>query len=155
MVFEDFRITPEIGVVYEPVLSERFGHPERTEVREEYEDPTYKVTRESLFYDGLEIVVTRGVDDPPSGWTWLHRVRVSDSRYVLRHGLRIGDPVEKYEKILGSWRERRSLSPSNVSFYAGGFGEPGGVTHVAHATVTLHLDNQGAVTKVDIEYWAD
>lgn len=155
MVFDDFRITPEIGVVYEPVFSERFGQPERTQVRQEYSDPTYKVLRESIFYEGLEIVVTRGVDDPPSGWTWLNRVRVSSSRFILRHGLRIGDTVEKFEKTLGPWRGKRSSNASKVSFYAGGFGEPGGVTHGAHATVTLHHDSEGVVTNIDIDYWAD
>ena len=155
MVFEDFRITPEIGVVYEPVFSERFGHPERTEKHEEYGDPTYKVIREAIFFDGLEIVISRGVEDPPSGWTWLNRVRVSSSRFKLRHGLRIGDHVEKFEETLGPWRGKRSADSSNVSFYAGGSGEPGGVTHGAHATVTLQIDGEGAVTEVDIDYWAD
>ena len=155
MVFEGFRVTPEIGVVYEPVFNERFGHPERTEKHEEYDDPTYKVIREAIFYDGLEIVISRGVDDPPSGWTWLNRVRISSPRFVLRHGLRVGDPVEKFEETLGPWRGKRSLDASNISFYAGGSGEPGGVTHGAHATVTLEVDGEGAVTDVDINYWAD
>ena len=154
MVFEDFRITPEIGVVHEPVFGERFGQPERTQVSEEYGDPTYKVLRESIFYDGLEIVVTRGIDDPPSGWTWLNRVRISSSRFNLRHGLRIGDTVEKFEKVLGPWRGKRSSNDSTVSFYAGGFGEPGGVTHGTHATVTLHHDGEGVVTNVEFDYRA-
>ena len=155
MVFEDFRITPEIGVVYEPVFSERFGHPERTETSEEYGDPTFKVIRESIFYDGLEIVVTRAINDPPSGWTWLNRVHVSSPMFVLRYGLRIGDPVEKFEQKLGPWRGKRSTGESSVSFYAGGFGEPGGMTHDAHATVTLEVDRDGAVSSIDIDYWAD
>lgn len=155
MVFEDFRITPEIGVVYEPVFSEKFGQPERTEKQEEYGDPTYRVIREAVFYDGLEIVISRGVDDPPSGWTWLKRVRVSSSKFKLRHGLRIGDSVEKFEKALGPWRARKSTDTSRVSFYAGGYGEPGGVTHGAHATVTLKLDGKGAVAEIVIDYWAD
>jgi hypothetical protein len=155
MVFEDFRITPEIGVVYEPLISERFGHPERTETHEEYDDPTYKVIREEIFYEGLEIVISRGVDDPPSGWTWLNRVRVSNSSFVLRHGLRIGDPLEKFEKTLGPWRGKESADASNVSFYAGGYGDPGGVTHGAHATITLKSDGDGAVIEIVIDYWAD
>ena len=155
MIFDDFRITPEVGVVYEPVFSERFGQPLRTEKREEYDDPTYKVIRESIFYDGFEIVISRGVEDPPSGWTWLNRVRISSPDFALRHGLRIGEPFKKYEEILGPWRGERSVNSSSVSFYAGGYGEPGGVTHAAHATVTLHIDAEGAVTEVEIDYWAD
>ena len=155
MIFDGFRITPQIGVVYEPVFSERFGQPERTEKNEEYDDPTYRVIREAIFYDGLEIVISRGADDPPSGWTWLNRVRISNPRLILRHGLRIGDPVERFEEILGPWRGKRSVDSSSISFYAGGYGEPGGITHGAHATVTLHVDGEGAVTEVEIDYWAD
>ncbi len=155
MVFEGFRITPEVGVVYEPVFSERFGHPERTEKHEEYGDPTYKVIREAIFYDGLEVVISRAVDDPPSGWTWLNRVRISSPSFVLRHGLRVGDPVEKFEETLGPWRGKKSADASSVSFYAGGYGEPGGTTHGAHATVTLEVDAESAVTQVAIDYWAD
>jgi hypothetical protein len=155
MIFEDFRITPEVGVVYEPIFSERFGHPERTEKREEYGDPTYKVIREAIFYDGLEIVISRAVDDPPSGWTWLERVHISDSKYALRHGLRVGQPLQDFEEVLGPWRGKRSAKSSEVSFYAGGYGEPGGVTHAAHATVTLALNEDDSVSSVDIEYWAD
>ena len=155
MVFDDFRITPEIGVVYEPVFSERFGHPERTKKNEEYGDPTYKVIREAIFYDGLEIVISRGVDQPPSGWTWLERVHISGSQYTLRHGLRVGKSLQDFEKVLGPWRLRRSAESSEVSFYAGGYGEPGGVTHGAHATVTLALEKDGSVSSVSIDYWAD
>ena len=155
MVFKEFRITPEIGVVYEPILSEKFGIPKRTESREEYDDPTYKVVREDLVYEGLEIVISRGVDDPPSGWTWLKQVRVSSPTYLLRHGLRVGDSVERFEEVLGPWRGRSGSENSNVSFYAGGHGEPGGMAHGAHATVTLEVDGQGSVTAVDIKYWAD
>lgn len=53
------------------------------------------------------------------------------------------------------WRERRSAEDSTVSIYAGGVGEPGGVTHGAHATVILELDDQDSVAAVDIRYWAD
>jgi len=155
MVFEEFRITPEVGVVYEPVISEKFGLPERTEKREEYGDPTFKVIRETLYYDGLEVVISRAVDAPPSGWTWLERVHISDSRYVLRHGLRVGQSLQDFEKLLGPWRGRHTGESSQVSFYAGGYGEPGGVTHGAHATVTLALEEDGSVSSVNIEYWAD
>ena len=75
--------------------------------------------------------------------------------FVLRYGLRIGDPVEKFEQKLGPWRGKRSTGESSVSFYAGGFGEPGGMTHDAHATVTLEVDRDGAVSSIDIDYWAD
>ena len=155
MVFDEFRITPEIGVVYQPVFSERFGHPERTTTEEGYDDPTYKQIWETLYYDGVEITISRGAEEPPSGWTWLNRVRITNPKYALRHGLRIGDPVKKYEETLGPWRGQRSTESAGVSFYAGGYGEPGGVTHGAHATVTLELDNEGAVTAVEIKYWAD
>ena len=155
MIFNDFRITPEVGVAYEPILSEKFGFPERTEKREEFGDPTYKVIRETIYYDGLEFVLSRAVDAPPSGWTWLERVRISDSQYPLRHGLRVGKLLEDFERILGPWRGRHSVGSSKVSFYAGGYGEPGGVTHGANATVTLDVDSEGSVTAVEIEYWAD
>jgi len=154
MIFEDFRITPEIGVVYEPVLSEHLGIPERTEKVEEYGDPTYKVIRETMYYKGLEVVISRPVDAPPSGWTWLERIRVSDSKYALRHALRVGLSLDQFEKMLGPWRGKRSTDASEVSFYAGGYGEPGGVTHGAHATVTLDIDD-GMVSAVEITYWAD
>jgi len=155
LVFEEFRITPEVGVVYEPVLSERFGVPDRTEKREEYGDPTFKVIRETIFYDGLEIVLSRAVDAAPSGWTWLERVHVSSSRHTLRHGLRVGQPLPNFEKVLGPSRGKRSAGSSEVSFYAGGYGEPGGITHGAHATVTLAVTDDGNVSSVDIAYWAD
>ncbi len=155
MIFEEFRITPEVGVVYEPILSEKLGIPERTEKREEYGDPTYQVIRETIHYDGLEIVLSRIVDAPPSGWTWLERVRISNPKYVLRHGLKVGKSIEEFERTLGPWRGKRVKDDSEVSFYAGGYGEPGGVTHGAHATVTLSIDNKGLVTDIDIKYWAD
>lgn len=65
MVFDEFRITPEIGVVYEPILGEKFGSPKQVERREEFDDPTYKVARERILYDGIEVVISRGIDDPP------------------------------------------------------------------------------------------
>lgn len=155
MIFEDFRVTPEVGVVYEPALHEYLGIPDRTEKVEEYGDPTYKVIRETMYYEGLEIVISRAVDAPPSGWTWLERVRVSDRRHALRHGLRVGLPLEEFENVLGPWRGRRSTDAPDVSFYAGGYGEPGGVTHGAHATVALDIDDDGLVNAVEITYWAD
>ena len=155
MVFEDFRITPEIGVVYDPVLREHLGIPERTEKVEGYSDPTTKVIRETMYFEGLEIVISRAVAAAPSGWTWLERIRVSDPKYVLRHGLRVNASIEKFESVLGPWRGKRVKDDSEVSFYAGGYGEPGGVTHGANATVTLSIDDKGLVTDIDIEYWAD
>lgn len=155
MVFEGFRITPEIGVVYEPVLSEYLGLPERAEKAEGYSDPTTKVIRETIYYEGLEIVMHRAVDAAPSDWTWLERVRISDPKYALRHGLRVGASIEEFEKVLGPWSGERANGDSEISFYAGGYGEPGGVTHGANATVTLSIDDKGVVTEVDIRYWAD
>lgn len=155
MIFEEFRITPEIGVVYQPVFTERFGHPERTSTKEGYDDPTYKQIWETLYYEGIEITISRGAEDPPSEWTWLNRVRITNPKYALRHNLRIGDPIKKFEEMLGPWRGKRSTDSTSVSFYAGGYGEPGGATHGAHATVTLELDGDGIVTAVDMKYWAD
>jgi len=154
-VFEEFRITPEIGVVYEPVLSEHFGRPEKSEKREAFGDPTYRVINETISYDGVEIEISRAVDAAPSDWTWLNRVRITSPKYRLRHGLRVGESVAAFEERLGPWRGRHPDDRSSVSFDAGGFCEPGGVTHAAHGTVTLELDGTGTVTAVDIEYWAD
>jgi hypothetical protein len=155
MIFDDFRITPEVGVVYEPILFEHLGIPERTDKVEEYGDPTFKVIRETMYYDGLEILISRAVDAPPSGWTWLENVRISDPKYALRHGLRVGKTIDEFKETLGPWSGTRSKGDSKVSFYSGGYGEPGGVTHGAHATVTLLIDDKGLVTSINISYWAD
>ena len=155
MIFEDFRVTPEVGVVYEPIFLEHFGIPERTEKVEGHSDPTTKVISETMYYEGLEIVISRAVHAPPSGWTWLERIRISDPQYSLRHALRVGLSLEKFESVLGPWRGRRSKGDTEVSFYAGGYGEPGGVTHGAHATVTLYTNREGLVNAIDIRYWAD
>ena len=156
MIFEEFRITPEIGVVYPPIFREQFGIPLRSEKGESgTRDPTYRVVRETLYYDGLEVTIARGVDSAPSDWTWLERVYVTDSKYELRTGLRIGDTLELFLERLKPHLNYRKPGSNRVSFYSGGYGEPGGVTHAAHATVTLHLDENEVVQSVAIEYWAD
>lgn len=156
MIFEEFRITPEIGVVYPPIFREQFGIPVRSEKGESgTRDPTYRVVRETLYYDGLEVTITRGVDSAPSDWTWLERVHVTDSKYKLRTGLRVGDPLELFLERLKPRLDYRKPGSNQVSFYSGGYGEPGGVTHGAHATVTLLVDEKEIVRSVAIDFWAD
>jgi hypothetical protein len=156
MIFEEFRITPEIGVVYPPIFAEQFGIPVRSEKGESgTRDPTYRVVRETLYYDGLELTIVRGVDSAPSDWTWLERVYITDSKYELRTGLRIGDKLELFLERLRPHLDYRKPGSKQVSFYSGGYGEPGGVTHAAHATVTLLVDEGEMVQSVAIDYWAD
>lgn len=156
LVFDEFRITPEVGVVYPPFIREHFGIPEKSEVREQgTRDPTYTVYQERLFFDGLEIAVARGVDAKPSDWTWLEYIYITSPDYKLKSGLRVGDSLDLFVERLQPVLRRIPSNPKEVSFYSGGYGEPGGVTHAAHATVTLALDENGAVQSVRIEYWAD
>jgi len=156
MIFDEFRITPEIGVVYEPVLREQLGIPTTSTKSESgTRDPTYRVDREVLAYEGLVVTISRGVDSAPSDWTWLERVQISDPRYILRTGLRVGDPLELFVEKLKPRIDFRKPGSKKISFTAGGYGEPGGVTHGAHATVTLVVDEHEIVQSVDIEYWAD
>ena len=156
MIFEKFRITPEIGVVYPPIFREQFGIPVRSEKSESgTRDPTYRAVRETLYYDGLELTIARGVDSAPSDWTWLERVYITDSKYELRTGLRIGDTLELFLERLKPHLDHRKPGSNQVSFYSGGYGEPGGVTHAAHATVTLLVDEKEMVQSVAIDYWAD
>ena len=156
LIFDEFRITPEIGVIYPPFMNEYLGIPEKSEVSEQgTRDPTYTVYQEILFFDGLEVAVARGVDAKPSDWTWLESVYVTSPNYKLKSGLRVGDPLELFIDRLKPVLRRNPRNAKEVSFYAGGYGEPGGVTHAAHATVTLTLDENEAVQSVRIEYWAD
>jgi hypothetical protein len=156
MIFEEFRITPEIGVVYPPIFREQFGIPVRSEKGESgTRDPTYRVVRETLYYEGLEVTIARGVDSAPSDWTWLERVYVTDSKYKLRTGLRVGDTLELFLERLKPHLDYRKPGSNQVSFYSGGYGEPGGVTHAAYATVTLLVNEKEIVRSVAIDYWAD
>lgn len=155
-VFDDFRITPQVGVVYEPVFLEHLGIPVRTEQKVGgTKDPTYRVNRETLYYEGLEITVSRGVDATPTSWTWLERVYITDPRYKLRHGLRVGAELKEFKERLGPWRPKSASGKPQISFYSGGHGDVGGVTHGAHATVRLDVDDEGLITAVEITYWAD
>ena len=46
LIFDEFRITPEIGVIYPPFMNEYLGIPEKSEVSEQgTRDPTYTVYR--------------------------------------------------------------------------------------------------------------
>ncbi len=156
MIFDDFRITPEIGVVYQPVLREQLGIPTTSTKSESgTKDPTYRVDREVLAYEGLKVTISRGVDSAPSDWTWLERVQISDPKYVLRTGLRVGDPLELFVEKLKPRLDYRKSGSKQISYSASGYGEPGGVTHGAHATVTFVVDEHEIVQSVDIEYWAD
>jgi hypothetical protein len=156
LIFDDFRITPEIGVVYPPFISEHLGNPIRSEVsRQGTRDPTLTVYQEILYFDGLEIAIARGVDAKPSDWTWLEFVYITSPKYKLKSGLRVGDSLDLFAERLKSVMRSNPSDPKEVSFYSGGYGEPGGVTHAAHATVVLTLDQNEVVQSVRVEYWAD
>ena len=152
-VFQDFRLTPRLGAVYPLVLVDHFGVYKRREpAASSNRDPTIRVDAEKLYYDGLEITVARNRDEGALTDVWLQHVRISDSRYQLSGGLRVGEPFQKFWRVL--WGDAARHPPS-TAFYAGGSEVVGNSKLAGHATVTLELSDDDRVTAVDIDYWAD
>ena len=152
-VFQDFRVTPKLGIVYSPVLNDHLGVYKRKEPAvSTNRDPTVNSHAEKLFYDGLELTIERDLNDGALTEIWLQHVRITDSRYELRGGLRVGQPLSEFWRIL--WPGGEHHAPEKT-FDAVGYERVGDFTLAGNATVFFEVSETNAVTAIDIDYGAE
>jgi len=82
---------------------------------------------------------------------WIERVAVSSPRYELVNGLRVGQPISMYTDMLG---EPTGRSDHSVSYNVDNAIEVApGATKVTPYQITMKVDQEGNVSKIEWTWW--
>lgn len=136
------------GAVTETNILERFGNPNSVKTWKEPDrrEPGITNLYKQFEYDGLSITI----GGPENSFeSWLKMIILKSAKYELIGGLRIGEPVDKFIRLLGPPQY------SGYTFIAHTYAVKEGVTFAGHATVKLSVNDEGKVDKISLEYWAD
>lgn len=157
-VFDRFSLVRRVdGDISRAYIVRKLGRPLALKRWQEPDsrEPGVINTEHRWTYQGLRLWTSSPQGMLGSPATWLVRVEIDDGRYRLCRGLRVGQPLASFVRLLG---EAEASSPPNddkVVYDAQAFASVRGISFAGQATIVLQVDPQGMVKAITWEYWAD
>lgn len=158
-IFEQFQIAKRVdGAIKNIPLTNYFGTPKEVKEWEEPDsrDPSLTVRKTQWLFHGVRILLDTPLPSSRKNPTiWLNRVEISTPRYKLCQGLKVGQPLSAFIKLLGEPELPLDLHAGKVIYEAQNFQPVGGIAFAGQATITLNVDKEMNISSISWQYWAD